>query len=61
MLKRLKEYIKNSISELKKVSWPGRKDIYRNTLLVIVICLLMAIFLGLIDFLLSLGLQKIIR
>jgi preprotein translocase subunit SecE len=36
-------------AELKKVHWPTRKETYAATLVVIVITILVALFLGLVD------------
>lgn len=60
MFKKFTTYIKNSLVELKKVSWPTEKQTINNTLLVVGISLAVAIFLGLIDFLLTKILQLII-
>ncbi len=60
MFKKFTTYIKNSFVELKKVSWPTEKQTINNTLLVVGISLAVAIFLGLIDFLLTKILQLII-
>lgn len=57
----LNKYVKESIIELKKVSWPSKKETYRYTLLVIGLSLVMAIFLGALDFLFSLGLEALLR
>ncbi len=40
-------------AELAKVSWPNRKELIRYTILVVVISLLVAMFLGLLDMLFS--------
>ena len=53
-------YIKESIAELKKVTWPSQKQTTNYTLLVIGISLALAIFIGLADFLLALGVEKVI-
>ena len=47
---RLVNYFKLAIEELKKVKWPTGKETINHTFLVIVICVVMAIFLGLLDF-----------
>ncbi len=54
------QYFRESYEELKKVSWPSRKDTLRDTLVVIGVSLGVAIFLGVIDFGLAEGLQKLI-
>jgi preprotein translocase subunit SecE len=53
-------YIKESKDELKKVSWPSRSVVIRDTLIVIAISFAMAVFFGAIDYGLSAGLEKII-
>ena len=53
-------YIKESKDELKKVVWPSRKETIKYTLLVIGISVVMAIFLGAIDFGLNIAIEKII-
>lgn len=60
IINKLNLYLKESIQELKNVTWPNKKEIKRHTILVIAISLAVAIFLGLIDYLLSLGIGKII-
>lgn len=43
-------YVKGSFEEMKKVTWPGKKETYRYTLLVIGISLALAAFLGALDY-----------
>ena len=40
---------KNMVSELKKVSWPNRKDLTNYSIVVISFMLLMAVLIGLLD------------
>ena len=51
------QFLREAKVELKKVKWPTRKELLASTAVVIVLVLVMAIFLGLIDF----GLIKIIK
>ena len=55
---RLKDYFKGVAAEMKKVSWPTRKETYKYTLVVIVICAAFALLFWLLDtiFLALLGL-----
>lgn len=57
MLNKLINYIKASKRELKKVVWPSKKQTQNLTLLVIGFSLVVAAFLGAVDF----GLSKIIE
>ncbi len=58
---KLINYFKEARSELKKVTWPSRTQTRNHTLLVIGISLGMAAFLGLLDYLFTLGFELIIR
>jgi len=60
MPNKLFNYFKNSVAELKKVNWPTKKQTINNTLLVIGVSLGMALFLGIIDFILTKILQLVI-
>lgn len=60
-IKRLLNYIKGSQQELKKVVWPTKKEVTRNTIIVIVFSLGMAVFLGAVDYILSLLVDMIIQ
>jgi len=57
IFKKLINYISASKRELKKVVWPTKKQTINHTLLVIVFSLVVAMFLGLIDF----GLNKLVE
>ena len=47
---KLKNYIKESAGELKKVSWPKKDEIVTSTWIVIVFIIVISLVLGLIDF-----------
>ncbi|MFH1367402.1 MAG: preprotein translocase subunit SecE [Patescibacteria group bacterium] len=61
MANKITSYLKESKEELKKVSWPTRAQTTKNTLIVIGVSVGVAIFLGFVDYLLSIGLKQIIR
>lgn len=58
---KLTNYLKESYKELKKVIWPSKKETWRYTLLVIGISLVVASFLGAMDYFLNWGLNLIIK
>ncbi len=53
-------YLKESTEEMKKVTWPTKKETYNYTWLVIGISIGVAIFLGILDFIFTQGFQFII-
>lgn len=50
MLQKIKEFLKEVKVELKKVSWPSRKEAIASTLVVVVVTMSVGAFVGLTDF-----------
>ena len=50
---KINEFLANVKAELKKVTWPTKKETYASTTIVIVLVLLSAVFLGGVDMVLS--------
>jgi len=48
-----KQFLREVKTELKKVTWPSRKDTLSGTVVVLVAVFVIALFLGLVDSLLS--------
>lgn len=55
------EYFRETKIELKHVIWPSRSQTLYYTLIVIVLSVVIAYYLGVFDFIFSQGLQKIIN
>ncbi len=53
MANKFTSFFGESKQELARVSWPGRDELVQSTVLVIVVTLIMAVFIGGIDMLLS--------
>jgi preprotein translocase subunit SecE len=49
----IQRYINETVGELRKVSWPTRKEATNLTMVVIAVTFAMSVFLGLLDFLFS--------
>jgi preprotein translocase subunit SecE len=50
---RSREFLEECWAELKKVHWPSRKETQAATLVVIVGVMVVALYLGVVDFVLS--------
>lgn len=59
-MNKITNYIQESIAEMKKVTWPTKKETYNYTILVVGISLGVAIFLGILDYIFTQGFQFII-
>ena len=49
----IRRYLNETIGELRKVSWPTRKEATNLTIVVIVVVLFMSMLLGLLDYIYS--------
>lgn len=49
----IKKYIRQVISELKKVSWPSKEQTINQTILVVLVSLVAAAYIGGVDYLLQ--------
>ncbi|MDD5169883.1 MAG: preprotein translocase subunit SecE [Syntrophales bacterium] len=54
---RIKEFLSDAKIELRKVTWPTRKQTIASTSVVILVVFIISTFLGIVDF----GLVKIIK
>jgi len=53
MVEKVKQFLKEFRIEMKKVAWPTRKEIVASTGVVLFVVLLISLYLGLADALLS--------
>lgn len=56
-----KQFLREVKTELKKVTWPSRKDTLSGTLVVLVAVFIIAIFLGIVDSLLSNAIKELLK
>lgn len=49
LFKRISNWWKETKSELKKVTWPTAKQVVKNTIVVLIVVILSAVFIGAVD------------
>ncbi len=54
-------YLHNAQEELRKVSWPTRKETQNATILVIIVSLVIAAFLGALDYIFNYILEYLLQ
>lgn len=59
-MSKVTDYITETKGELKRVTWPTRKQAVGYTVIVILISVFVALTLGLFDYIFTLGLEKIV-
>jgi len=50
---KVRQFLREVRIELKKITWPGRKETIASTVVVIVIVLISGVYLGVVDMILS--------
>ena len=60
-LGKVTQFLREVRVELGKVTWPSRDELVGSTIIVIVLSLIMSIYIGFLDFLLSSLFGRIIR
>jgi preprotein translocase subunit SecE len=58
-MKKIIQFFKESYAELRKVVWPGKDDVISSVKVVIISTLVVAIILGVVDWLLLSGIMAI--
>ncbi len=60
-MKKLVQFVRDSIGELKKVVWPSQGEVISSTKVVLVSTLIFAVVLGVVDFLLVAGMDVLFQ
>ena len=60
MLARFNQYLRETVQEMKRVSWPGVSELKESTIVVLVTVLVITVFLFAVDKILDLGIKQII-
>lgn len=60
-MKKIVQFFKDCVAELKKVVWPSRDDVLASVKVVVVSTLVMSAVLGLLDFAFVAGIDFIFR
>jgi len=60
MINKIKKSILKVVEEVKKVTWPKKKEVLNYVLIVLLFSFIVGLYLGLIDWLIMLVFQKLI-
>lgn len=60
-MKKIIQFFKDCVAELKKVVWPSRDDVVASVKVVVVSTILMALVLGFMDFVFVAGIDFIFK
>jgi len=58
-MNKIKRFFKEVVAELRKVTWPSKDELIGSTIVTIVVSTIIAIFIGIVDRILTLIVQSI--
>ena len=58
-MEKIKKFLKEVVAELRKVTWPSKDELIGSTIVTIVVSCIVAIFIGIVDRVLTLAVQTI--
>jgi len=58
-LEKMKKFLKEVVAELRKVTWPTKEELIGSTIVTIVVSLIVAIFIGVVDRILTIIIRAI--
>ncbi len=58
-MEKVKLYIKDTIGELRKMSWPTKDELIGSTIVTVVVSVIISVFIGAVDRILVLLMQAI--
>jgi len=61
VISKIKRFLKEVEIELKRVTWPSRKELYGSTVVVLLMVFALAVFIGFVDIILSRIVALILR
>lgn len=56
-MQKIVKFLKETVAEMKKVTWPTRQEIIGSTIVTVVVSVIVSIFIGVVDF----ALDKAVR
>ena len=57
---RVREFVQEVLAEFRKVTWPSRQELANSTVVVIVVTVVLAFFLGAVDIVLARAVEWIL-
>jgi preprotein translocase subunit SecE len=60
-VERIREFIREVMVEFRKVTWPSRAELANSTMVVVVVTVVLAFFLGFVDIGLARVVERILR
>lgn len=56
---KLKQYLKDTLAELRKMSWPTKDELIGSTIVTVVVSVIISVFIGAVDRVLVMAMKAI--
>ena len=56
---KIQKFLREVVAELRKVTWPTKDELIGSTIVTVVVSLIVAIFIGIVDRILTFGIRGI--
>jgi preprotein translocase subunit SecE len=60
-VEKIQKYLKETMAELRKMTWPTKDELIGSTIVTVVVSFIVAIFIGIVDRILTFGITTIFR
>ncbi|MBU0983010.1 MAG: preprotein translocase subunit SecE [candidate division Zixibacteria bacterium] len=58
-MKKIEKYLKETMAELRKMTWPSKDELIGSTIVTVVVSVIVAAFIGIVDRILLLVVQAV--
>lgn len=58
-MQKIKKYLKETMAELRKMTWPTKDELIGSTIVTVVVSLIVSLFIGVVDRILTLIIRTI--
>ena len=58
-MEKFKKYLKETLSELRKMTWPTKDELIGSTIVTVVVSVIVSVFIGIVDRILTLAIKEI--
>ena len=58
-MQKIKKYLKETVAELRKMTWPTKDELIGSTIITVVVSLIVSLFIGVVDRVLTLIIKTI--
>ena len=59
VLGKIQKYLKETLAELRKMTWPTKEELIGSTTVTVIVSFIVAVFIGIVDRILTFGIHMV--